>query len=136
MENADPSRSTPGTRSLDEDFLAFAAQGELRVPVCARTGRVLSYAERPAPAEVTWQPASGLATLHSFTVYWQAYDPAWPVPYHVAWIELDEGPRLVSQVAGVDHGSLRIGMRLRARFESGGRLVFDPYPAVPTETTT
>ncbi|MGD9941957.1 MAG: Zn-ribbon domain-containing OB-fold protein [Burkholderiaceae bacterium] len=114
---------------LADEFMARAGRRELAVARCRRTGTALSYAAHRRPGEVQWQTAGGRARLHSFTVLWQAYRAEAKLPYNVAWVELDEGPRLISTVAVADVRDLRIGMPLRARFEPGGRLVFDPDSA-------
>jgi uncharacterized OB-fold protein len=42
------------------------------------------------------------------------------VPYVVALIELDEGPRLVSNVVGVDPDLVAIDQRVQVRFDRVG----------------
>jgi uncharacterized protein len=62
-----------------------------------------------------WQPASGRATLVSWTVFHVAYHEAFAqrLPYNVCVVELAEGPRLISNVLGSPDGSgLKIGMPL------------------------
>ncbi len=111
----------------EESFETFIGRGELRVPRLVATGQILHFAARVPPADVEWVPARGTATLSSFTVMWKAYREGMEVPYNVAWVELDEGPRLVSTVVLEPSGSLKIGMPLQARF-SDGLLVFIPRP--------
>jgi len=53
------------------------------------------------------------------------------VPYAVAWIDLDEGPRLVSNIVGIEDPlqDIRIGMRVRVRWEEHDELclpLFEP----------
>lgn len=114
---------------FDSTFLAFIAQRELRVPRCAKTGDVLSYAARLCPdggTAIEWVKASGAATLYSFAVYRRQYSPDFPVPYNVALVELAEGPRLISTVIVDDLASLRVDMKLMADFDDAGKLVFKP----------
>ncbi|MES2415613.1 MAG: OB-fold domain-containing protein [Pseudomonadota bacterium] len=124
---------TPGTvpaaaaPTEAESFETFIGRGELRVPRLVGTGEILHFAARPPPADVEWVPASGTATLSSFTVMWKAYREGLDVPYNVAWVELDEGPRLVSTVVLEATGRLQIGMPLQATFRKG-LLVFIPLP--------
>ena len=63
----------------------------------------------------------------------QSYHPFFRklVPYAVAWIDLDEGPRLVSNIVGVEDPlrDVRIGMRVRVRWEEHDELclpLFEP----------
>ena len=62
---------------------------------------------------------SGRGSLHTFTVARRATHPklADRVPYVIAIVELDEGPRLTSTVVGCDPDTLRIGQRLIVGFE-------------------
>ena len=46
--------------------------------------------------------------------------------HDVSLIDLDEGFRMMSAVAGIDPGEVRIGMDVRAREDAEGRIVFDP----------
>ena len=108
-----------------ESFETFIRRGELRIPRLVATGQILHFAARVPPASVEWVPARGTATLSSFTVMWKAYREGMEVPYNVAWVELDEGPRLVSTVVLEPSGRLVIGMPLQALFRNG-LLVFIP----------
>jgi uncharacterized OB-fold protein len=68
----------------------------------------------------SWQTASGRARLISWVVYHTAFHPAFEarLPYTVAIVELSEGPRLISNLVGVDDPeSLRIDQALRLVIE-------------------
>lgn len=60
--------------------------------------------------------SSGRARVISWVVYRRAYHPAFAdrVPYNVVVAELDEGPRLISNVIGIEAGD---GLRLDAPLE-------------------
>ncbi|WP_371435214.1 Zn-ribbon domain-containing OB-fold protein [Polaromonas sp.] len=111
----------------EESFETFIGRGELRVPSLVATGQILHFATRVPPADVEWVPARGTATLSSFTVMWKAYREGMKVPYNVAWVELDEGPRLISTVVLEPSDRLVIGMPLQALFRDG-LLVFIHRP--------
>ena len=49
--------------------------------------------------------------------------------HDVSLIDLDEGFRMMSAVAGIDPSEVRIGMQVRAREDADGRIVFDASPA-------
>jgi uncharacterized OB-fold protein len=69
--------------------------------------------------DTEWAQASGLGVLHSFGIMHQKLHPAFAerVPYQFAVVELDEGPRIVSQVVGVPDDALRLDMPLQAVFD-------------------
>jgi uncharacterized OB-fold protein len=53
-------------------------------------------------------------------VYRRTYHPGMQAPYVVALVELDEGPRLISNVVGCEPEEVEIDMPVRLRFESAG----------------
>jgi uncharacterized OB-fold protein len=55
----------------------------------------------------------------SFGVYERAFSPAFAddIPYVAALVQLDAGPRLISNVVGIDPGDVVVGMRVSAVFE-------------------
>ena len=69
-----------------------------------------------------WVDARGTGTVHSFTVIHRASSPAFQprTPYVLALIELDEGPRMVSNVLGADALAVKIGDRVEVTFEDRG----------------
>jgi uncharacterized OB-fold protein len=60
--------------------------------------------------------------VYSYTIVRHAPNPALAgsVPYVVALIQLDEGPRLVSNVVGVDPELVAIGQRVQVEFDRVG----------------
>lgn len=69
--------------------------------------------------ESDWVPVSGRGTVYSF--YWmhQIYHPGFAseVPYAVVVVELEEGPRLTTNVVGCTHDALRVGLPVEVVFE-------------------
>jgi uncharacterized OB-fold protein len=64
-----------------------------------------------------WEDASGDAKVVSWVVYHRPFHPAFAdrVPYNVVVAELSEGPRLISNVIGID-GAERLGIDVPLRF--------------------
>lgn len=111
---------------LYEDELQFwegACRGELRLPRCAACGEVWWPAGPVCPRclsdQVAWFAASGRGRVASWVVFHKAYFPGFAadVPYNVAWIELEEGPRLTSNVIDVRNEDLRVGLPVEVVFE-------------------
>ncbi len=67
----------------------------------------------------TWTQTSGRGRIFSYVVYHRVYHPAFAqeVPYAVAVIELDEGPRMISNVIGIAPDKLACDMRVEVVFE-------------------
>jgi len=75
-----------------------------------------------------WTAVSGLGTVFSFTVVHRAPDPAFKaeLPYVIAIVALEEGGRLMSNLTGCPPESVRIGLPVRAVFETVGEGVGVP----------
>jgi uncharacterized OB-fold protein len=67
--------------------------------------------------------ASGRGRVYTFTVTHQNQQPGFreACPYVLAWIELEEGPRLLSNVVGCEPSQLRIDLPVVADFASPER---------------
>lgn len=77
---------------------------------------------------VDWKTASGLARIFAFSLFRRG-DP----PYVSAWVTLDEGVSLVTNITDCDAETLRIGDRVSVHFKpaSDGQLtpLFKPGAA-------
>lgn len=55
-------------------------------------------------------------------------------PYVVAWIDLEEGPRFVSNIVDCPIEQVKIGMDMEAVFEEAGPGIFLPkFKPLPTK---
>jgi uncharacterized OB-fold protein len=131
-------RPLPGPDQLSGPFWRAAAEGRLLVQECAACCQLQFYPRTLCLAcggPVGWLEASGRGTVYTFTVIRQNLASPFDRlgPYAVAMIELDEGPRMMGSVVGVDPGDLRIGLAVNAfavRMEADLGLVFWE-PAMP-----
>jgi uncharacterized OB-fold protein len=107
-------------------FFAAAAAGRLELQRCAACAKTWFY---PRPACVAcgaetyaWIVASGRGTLHSFSIVHRAPSEAFRarVPYVVALIDLDEGPRMMANIVGDDALEAAIGDPVEVLFEDRG----------------
>ena len=106
---------------LNAELYAFWAQGELRLQRCAqcRTWRHPPRYRCAAcgSAETTWDLASGRGRVFSWTITHRAVDPAFEPPYAVVVVELEEGPRLVGNLAGIELAELRLDLPVVVELE-------------------
>ncbi|MFT3816541.1 MAG: Zn-ribbon domain-containing OB-fold protein [Rubrivivax sp.] len=72
--------------------------------------------------DLEWVDAKGGGRVHSFSIIRRASDPAFAsrVPYVVALVELDEGPRMMANILGDDALSVAIGDTVALTFEDRG----------------
>lgn len=114
----------PVTDALTLPFWDAARDGRLVFQRCADCGYAQFY---PRPhctrchgVSVAWETASGRATLYSFSVVRRSAVPGFAddLPYVFALVDLEEGPRLTTNVIGVPIERLRCGMGLRVTFRA------------------
>ncbi|MGE0625883.1 MAG: Zn-ribbon domain-containing OB-fold protein [Pseudomonadales bacterium] len=96
---------------------------------CDDCGTIVFYPRRHCTgclgSNLTWQASAGEGTIYTFSVVRQSYHPFFRslVPYAVAWIDLDEGPRILSNITGVDDpGALEVGQRVSVSWEEHDEL--------------
>ena len=134
---ADPTRPLPNLHDLDtQAFWLATKEKRLIYQQCADCGAVVFYPRRRCSsclsANLEWKESAGEGTVYTYSIVRQSYHPFFRsmAPYAVAWIDLDEGPRLVSNVVGIaDPSGVRIGMRVKVRWEEHEALcvpLFEP----------
>jgi len=116
---------TPACDEETRPFWEGCGRHELVLQRCRDCGAVQ---HRPRAACVSCRSdaieyvgASGRGKVHTFTVTQQNQAPAFrtALPYVLAYVELDEGPRLLSNVVGVDDPAtdVQVGQRVRVEWE-------------------
>ena len=97
---------------------------ELRYQVCDDCGGIVFHPRRHCThclsQNLSWKKSKGEGTIYTYSVVRQNYHPAFKqrVPYVIAWIDLDEGFRMLSNVVGVDDvENVEIGQRVRVQWE-------------------
>lgn len=88
-----------------------------------------SHCPRCLSNRLEWAEASGRGTLYSYTVARRPTSPDFEedVPFVIAVVELDEGPRMTSRLVEVDLDRVEIGMRLEVVFDDVTEEVTLPY---------
>ncbi|MGD9762574.1 MAG: Zn-ribbon domain-containing OB-fold protein [Candidatus Binatia bacterium] len=104
-------------------FFEGAKRHELRVQECAGCG-ARRFPARPVCSTclsfaARWVRASGRGEVFSFTVMHRVYHPGFAaeVPYAVVLVQLAEGPKMTSNLLGVEPRAIRVGMPVRVVFD-------------------
>jgi uncharacterized OB-fold protein len=113
-------------------FWEAAAQGRFLIKRCLACGQPHWYPRALCPfcfsERTEWQPASGGGVIYSYSVMRRATPP-----YVVAFVTLDEGPTMLTNIVACDPDSLTIGQKVRVVFRpTDGSLlvpVFQPAEA-------
>ncbi len=123
---SEPRRPLPNAKEPDTGPFWQATKGhELRFQQCDDCNEVVFYPRRHCTRclgrSLTWHTSSGEGTLYTWSVVRQSYHPFFRsrAPYAVAWVDLDEGPRILTNLVGVDDPAtdLSIGQRLVVEWE-------------------
>ncbi len=126
MADEAPLKPVSQPDELTEPFFAAGAEGRLLVAVCTSCGAMRLPTSATCPdclAEgVEWQDVSGKGTVHTFAIMHRRYHPAWEpdLPYNIAVVELDEGPRLPANIIGVENDEISVGMPVEVVWEREG----------------
>ncbi|MFE6100895.1 Zn-ribbon domain-containing OB-fold protein [Streptomyces laurentii] len=118
--------ATPEADAFSRAYWDAAAEGRLLLRHCADCDRTHHYPREFCPycwsESVTWRPASGRATLYTWSVVHRNDLPPFGerVPYVAAVVDLAEGPRMMTQVVDCLEERLRIGMELAVTFRAEG----------------
>jgi uncharacterized OB-fold protein len=113
-------------RSPETDgFWNATAENRLLLPSCDECGVIIWYPRGFCPAcgsvAISQSAATGRGSIYSFTVVHRtAGDYRDAVPYVVAYVELEEGPRVLTNIVGCQPETVYIGQPVRLVFESTG----------------
>lgn len=119
-------RPRPTPSPTTQPFWDATTDERFLVQRCTNCGHAQFYPRATcstcAATALDWEPASGDATLHTFTVARRATHRAFDgaEPYVVAIVELAEGPRVTGNVVGCDIDDVRVGMPLQLVWDDPG----------------
>lgn len=106
-------------------FWQATVAGRLVLPHCRQCGNVWFPPSGRCPrclsADVDTRQASGRGRLWSWIIMHRRYIKGFEPPYLVAFVELEEGPMLMSTIAGADPNQLCCDMLLEVVFEPATR---------------
>ncbi len=102
-----PKRPIPEATPETREFWEGARRGELRIQRCLDCGKAYFFPRPFCPncssRNVEWFTASGKGKLHTYVIN---HRPAMgfqdAAPYVIAIVELDEGPRMMTNIIGID----------------------------------
>lgn len=107
------------------EFWSATADGTLLLKRCAACGVVVWYPRQICPdchsMNTEWFPSAGSGTVYSHTVVRKgqgAYHQAGP--YVLAYVELDEGPRVLTNIVDCAPEDVVVGMPVRVVFHDTG----------------
>jgi uncharacterized protein len=115
-------KQLPLITSADKAFWEAAKRHELLAYRCLNCGAyysvVIDCVKCSAP-RMEWVKVSGQGKIYTYTVYYQIYNPAWKenIPYNAAWVQLDEGPLILTNIVGAKNEDLRVGLPVEVTYD-------------------
>lgn len=112
-------RPLPQADYVSRHYWEAAARGDVLYQECPACGHRQFYPRAmctACAAEPEWRRASGRGTVHTFTVIRQNMAEPFrdQLPYVVAMVELEEGPRMMTNITHCDPTDVHIGMPVEA----------------------
>ena len=113
----------PVVDELSRPFWDAAKRHELRLPRCESCGAYRTHFEKWCAScgcdRFEWALLTGRGSVWSHCTFHRAYFAvlAADVPYSVALVELEEGPRLITNIVGIERERIEIGMAVEVAFE-------------------
>lgn len=113
-------RPVPEVTPETERFWKAASEGELLLNECPDCGLTYFYPRALCPdcfGESEWKTASGTGDIYTFSVIYQI--SGWPeehTPVIAAYVELDEGPSIFTNIIDVEPKHISIGDRVEVDF--------------------
>ncbi|MFB6211209.1 MAG: Zn-ribbon domain-containing OB-fold protein [Halobacteriales archaeon] len=125
MTNTSTAKPLPSLRKeIDAAFWRAAAEERLLFQQCGECGGKQlvprSWCSYCGEDDIEWVESEGEGTVYSFTIIRQAASlPAFEedIPYVVAYVELDEGVRVCTNIVGCEPDDIEIGMPVEVRFD-------------------
>ena len=97
-------------------FWDAAAAGRLAIKRCAACGQVHHYPRALCPFcgsdRTEWTEASGRGTVYSYSVFRRA-----PIPYAIAYVTLEEGATMLTNLVDCNFDALKIGQKVKLVFK-------------------
>ena len=125
-------RPLPQADNVSAPYWSGAADGKVLYQECPACGHRQFYPRAmctQCAATPEWRESAGRGTVHTYTVIRQNHAKPFreDLPYVVAMVELDEGPRMMSNVTDCEIDDVHIGMAVEAytvKVEDGLGIVF------------
>lgn len=118
MTNHWEPRPVPPVTPETEYFWEGCAEGELRLPHCTDCNTDFYYPRAVCPdctsQSLDWTIAEGIGTIYSYSVMSDFGD--WPDPHILAYVDLPEGVRIMTNIVDCDPAALSIGTPVEVKF--------------------
>jgi uncharacterized OB-fold protein len=120
--------AAPPVNPETRPFWDGAAEGRFLLKKCLACGAFHYYPRAICPFcfsdRTEWHAAAGTGTIYSYSIMRRA-----PIPYAIAYVTLDEGVVVMTNIVDCDFDAIRIGRKVSLVFKAS-----DGGPPVPMFT--
>ncbi|WP_374470861.1 Zn-ribbon domain-containing OB-fold protein [Phenylobacterium sp.] len=100
-----------------QPFWEAAKEGRFLIKRCVPCGKAHWYPRAVCPfclsAETVWEESPGEGEVYTFSVMRKSPSG----PYAIGYVNLDEGPAVLTNFVGLAPDDLKIGLRVKVRFQ-------------------
>ncbi|MFS0780165.1 Zn-ribbon domain-containing OB-fold protein [Bacillus sp. 1P06AnD] len=120
MANQHESRkmAIPEIHPEHEEYWRAASEGRLLIKLCTSCEEYHYFPRVLCPFcmshRTEWKESKGTGSIYTYSVMRRG------VPYAIAFVELDEGPRMMTNIVDCDLDTIHIGQRVKIAFKQTG----------------
>jgi uncharacterized OB-fold protein len=107
----------PAVNPGDQEYFDAAAEGKLMLKKCGDCNEVHHYPRALCPFcfsdKVSWLQAKGTGEIYTYSVTRRGG----PVPYCIAYVTLDEGVKMMTNIVDTDLDTIKIGQKVKVVFK-------------------
>jgi uncharacterized OB-fold protein len=119
----------PAVNPENKAYFEAASRGKLLIKKCTACGEYHHYPRALCPFcfsdNTEWRDARGTGTIYTYSVLRRGV----PEPYCIAYVTLEEGVSMLTNIVDCDLDAVRIGQKVRVAFKPS-----DGGPPVPMFT--
>ena len=117
-------------------FWAATAEHRLTYQVCRACSGVVFYPRAHCThctsTDLEWRDSAGSGTIYTYSIVRDNRVPGFAelVPYVVAYVDVDEGFRMLTRIVGVDVDAVHVGDRVQVRWNDQGEVSLPEFTPV------
>lgn len=108
----------PETHPEHQDYWDAAKEGKLLIKQCVSCGEYHYYPRVMCPFcmsdKTMWKEAKGTGIIYTYSVMRKG------TPYAIAYVTLDEGPRMMTNIVDCNLDAVHIGQKVKVVFKQSG----------------
>ncbi|MFB7641556.1 Zn-ribbon domain-containing OB-fold protein [Peribacillus butanolivorans] len=114
----DRTMAIPEIHPEHKEYWDAAAEGKLLIKQCDSCGEYHYYPRVLCPycmsEKTTWKEANGTGSIYTYSVMRRG------VSYAIAFVELDEGPKMMTNIVDCDLDTVHINQKVKVVFKQSG----------------